>query len=144
MAKLTTRQADMFMYNMAKPIIDKLSKKLGYEVYVYYPGIDAPRVKNKQQTFIEFLRTTLRPEPLSVSASGGQWTPAQLRVIIHATEKKDEFNPCADTADEFTRVFNRRRCGYDIIVRTSYWEDTEARDGRKLFSILIDYEYESY
>ena len=144
MAKLTTKQADNFMFQLAKPIIDKLSKKLGYEVYVYYPDIEAPRIKNKQRTFIEFLRTTLTPDPLGVQSTAGQWIPAQIRMLIHATEKKSEVKHCSDTIDEITRVFNRRRCGYDIIVRTSYWEDTEPRDGRILYSIVINYEYEGY
>ena len=143
MARLTTRQSDNFMYQLAKPIIDKLSSKLGYQVYVYYPGLDAPRVKNKQQVFIEFDRQTISKEPLGISANSSFYTSAELRARIHATEKQSDFNHCADTADEFVKVFSRRRCGYDIVIMSSRWEDTEPRDGRRIFTIVIDYKYES-
>ena len=144
MTQLTTKQADNFLFALAKPIIDNLSTKVGYQVYVYYPGIDAPRVKNKQQIFIQYIRTTLEPTPLAIGDNTGQWVPGELRVVIHATEKQSDFNDCTAFIDEFIKTFSRRRCGYDIVIRNSYWEDTEPRDGRRLFTIVVNYEYEGF
>lgn len=143
MAKLTTRQADQFLYDLAKPIIVNLSSDLGYEVFVYYPGLDAPRAKkNKTQVYIEMIRTNLKPEPFGIESDSGFLAGLELRTMIHATEKVTDFENCAKFANTFVDTFSRRRCGNDLVIMDSYWEDTEFREGRRIFTIITNCEYE--
>ena len=143
MAIVSTRQAAQFIYDLAQPIIDNLSKELGHTVSVLLPGKGYDKKSTKRgETYIQVLRQDIDPQPLGISASASTWVVAEIQYLIHASEANKVFIACEKTAEQFVNTFRRRRCGYDVVVRSCRWEDTESRDGRVIFTLIIDYEYE--
>ena len=143
MAKLTTRQADQQLFTIAAPLLNGLSRELGYKVVVYWPGMDAPKKPNRTHVFVRVDRTVLDKEPLGLQDDSGFISKAEIRVVIHATESITDHHICARTADRFVDLFGRRRCGRDMVIKSSRWQDTVESYGRKLFNVIISYEYES-
>ena len=138
MAKLTTKESDQIIYDLVNPMIITLSNKLGYVVPVYYPAMRVTADK----VYCEFFRSTADREQLGISEGDGYISVAEIRFMIHATERPNDYELCADTADEIVDGLSRTRCG-DLVINNCRWEDTEYREGRRIFTVIINYEYES-
>lgn len=143
MAKISTTRADKILYDMAIPYLVKLSELLGYEVYAYWPGLDAPRKVDRTRVYVDIQRTVLAKEPLGLSADSGNIATGQLNIGVSATEKQSDYPKCATVVEELIEALSRRRCAYDLIIHTARWEDTVVREGRRVFNIIVDYEYET-
>lgn len=144
MAKLTVKQADQQLFTVMQPLLTKLSVRLGYHAPVYWPGFDAPVKPNRTEVYVDIHRTELDKPPLGMEADSGFISESEIRVMIYATELKTDHRICGDIADEFVQVFGRRRCGRDMVIKSSRWEDTEESYGRRVFTVVISYEYEAY
>ena len=144
MAKLSVKQADQQLFTVMIPLLTKMSVRLGYTAYVYWPGFDAPIKPDRTRVYVDVQRTELNKAPLGMEADSGFISESEIRVMIYATELKSDHGICTDTADEFVQVFGRRRCGRDMVIKNSRWEDTTESYGRRLFTIVISYEYEAF
>lgn len=142
MARMTSKEADDQIFGMIKPFITQMESRLNYPVYVYYPGIDAPRVVDKTRIYIKIERT-IRKRPFGVESGSGSLADGEIRVIIFGSEKGSDFALCTATADAMAHQLTRRRCGPDLVMKEATWEDTENRYGRRLFTVVIEYEYET-
>ena len=143
MAKLTVKQADNLLYTLAIPILTRMSRRLGYTAYVYWPGFDAPRKVDTTRVYVKVERIVLDREPLGMQADSGFMSKAEVRFMIYATELKSDYGICCSAAEDLSREFSRRRCGPDMTIKSGRWEDTEERYGRRIFTVIISYEYES-
>ena len=142
MAKMTTKQADDLIYSFIKPYVTQMERHLNYSVYVYWPGIDAPRVVDKTRIYVNVERR-IRKRPFGVEAGSGSLVDGEVRVEIKATEEKTDFPLCTLIADRMAQQLTRRRCGPHLVMKEATWEDTENRYGRRIFTVLIEYEYET-
>ena len=143
MARITTKQADKILYDSLIPHIAQLSETLGYEVYVYWPGLDAPRKPDRTRVYVEVQRAILGKEPLGLQADSGFIATGQLTISLSATEKQDDYPKCSSAVEKLVEAFDRRRCGYDLVIHGARWEDTVVKDGRRVFNIMVDYEFET-
>ena len=142
MARMTTKQADDLVFSFIKPYVTQLESHLNYRVYVYWPGIDAPRVVDKTLIYVNVERR-VRKRPFGVEAGSGSLADGEVRVDIYATEEKGDFPLCTLIADNMAQNLTRRRCGPHLVMKETTWEETENRYGRRIFRVVIEYEYET-
>lgn len=144
MAKLTVKQADQQLFTLIQPLLTKMSRQLGYEAYVYWPGFDAPNKPDQTRVYVDVQRTELNKQPLGMQSDSGFISESEIRVMIYATELKSDHRICSAIADEFVITFGRRRCGRDMVIKNGRWDETEESYGRRIFSVILSYEYEAY
>ena len=142
MAKMTNKQADDLIFGFIDTYVAAMERHLNYKVVVYWPGIDAPRIVDKTRIYLDVERTT-RKKPFGIEAGTGSLVEGTTRVDIYGTEEKSDFSLCTATADSMSIQLTRRRCGPHLVMRETTWEDTEIRYGRRIWHVVIEYEYES-
>jgi len=139
---MTNSQADDLVFSFIEPYVRTMESNLNYPVYVYWPGIDAPRTVDKTKLYVSVTRR-VRKRPFGVEAGTGSLVDGEVRVMIYATEAKGDFALCSLIADQMSLNLTRRRCGPHLVMKETTWEDTENRYGRRIFTVIIEYEYES-
>lgn len=143
MAKMTAREADTQIYGFIKPFINAMERRVNYPIYTYWPGIDAPRKVDRTVIYVNVERRIVRKKPLGVESDSGFLADAEVRVMIYASEARTDFALCSSIADQMAQALSRRRCGPDMVLFDATWEDTENRYGRRIFTVVINYEYET-
>ena len=143
MAKLTAKQADDQIYSYIVPLVRAIERQVNYDVPVYWPGIDAPTKVDKTVIYVNVERRIISKPPLGVEHDSGFLAKAELRVMLYATEKKTDFALCTSIATQMGDLLSRRRCGPNMVLFDATWSDTENRYGRRIFNVVVNYEYES-
>ena len=143
MAKATAHEADNQIYDMIRPFITAMERRLNYTVPIFWPGIKAPVKPTTTQIYVNVERRILSKPPLGVESDSGFLAKAEVRVMIYATEEKTDFALCTSIADQMAQALSRRRCGPSMVLFDATWEDTENRYGRRIFNVVINYEYET-
>ena len=149
MAKITSTEARMSIYQGLAPHIADLSEQLGYIVPIYWPALDYAQRPNVTQVYVEVEESSIDKEAEGIEAISGSDATEQLRVTIMMTEKQGDLKVCKRAADDMVAHFSRGRLWFDldndksVVLYPCVQEPMTVRDGRRLLPFLITFNYET-
>lgn len=150
MAKLTSREARMSIYQTLAPLVAELSDRLGYIVPIYWPGLDYAHQPDRTNVYVDVEETTSDKESEGIEAISGSEAFEQLQVSIFLTEAQGELVICQNFADQTVARFSRGREYFDlandksVVLRPCVLEPITIRDGRRILPFVITYTYETF
>ena len=150
MAKITSAEARLSIYQRLAPLIADLSEQLGYVVPIYWPALDYAQEPDRTLVYVNVLENSVTKESEGVEAVSGSDSTEQIRVEIFLTEERTDFSACTQSANDIVKSFSRGRQWFDVAADKSVvlypcqLDPVEVRDGRRLIPIIITFNYETY
>ena len=150
MAKITETEAKKAIFQALAPLVADLSETLGYVVPIYWPALDYAQKPTDTVVYIGVDEVSSEKVALGIAADEGSDATEQLRVSFNMTERKGDLLKCQAAADKMIPQFSRGRFYFDltndksVILEPCVREPLIVRDGRRVLSFLITYNFETY
>ena len=150
MAKITTREARLSVYQVLAPLVADLSEDLGYIVPIYWPGIDYAHPPEKTNVYLHVEESSADKEAEGIEAISGSDATEQINATVMLTQAQDELVKCQRFADKATMRLSRGREYFDlandksIILMPCIQEPITIRDGRRVLPLTITFYYETF
>ena len=150
MAKITSTEAKLSIYQSLAPLVAELSEDLGYVVPIYWPALNFSQPPDRTNVYVEVEENSTDKNPEGIEAVSGSDALDQLKVTILLTERRGELAICQQLANKAVAEFSRGRRYFDVendksvILMPCIQEPLTIQDGRRILSFLITFMYETY